>query len=130
MDELNAAAAEALEKAADGFESGALRWVQGTVGGATYANGSMSACARGGLRWAMTGSMSAAALLLDTGKSQRISAAERAMGFKSEYEYDPHGHLGKPRHLLPQWNDAPGRTVGDVVDRMKDAAKKLRNGEL
>jgi hypothetical protein len=30
---------------------------------------------------------------------------------------------------LPGWNDCKERTVDEVIDRMKEGAKRLRNGE-
>jgi hypothetical protein len=115
MEDINGRAAEALEQAADAFESGELRWVQHTLGSRQYG----TACARGGLLRALTGNQRGVNLV--DGR-HALSKAEQAMGFASEFGYRP--------WTLPTWNDSSGRTVQDVIDRMKEGAKRLRNGEL
>ena len=113
MDDIRSNAAEALEKAADAFESGELQWIQGCLGWAE--NG--TACARGALLYASTGSQRG---FLVEGRNT-VTVAERAMGFSALMST----HIAS----LPGWNDRPGRTVDEVIDRMKEGAKRLRNGE-
>jgi len=111
----NKAAAEALEKAADAFESGELQWIQGSMG--WHHDG--TACARGGLYHATMGNQRGARGF-DTFLAGRsvVTVAERAMGFDDFFGA-----------TLPVWNDVPERTVAEVIDRMKEGAKRLRNGE-
>jgi hypothetical protein len=112
MDDIRSKAAEALEKAADVFESGKLQWIQGSLGWAQYG----TACARGALFHALSGDQ--AAKFSDFRSTATV--AERAMGFQD-------GIVAVAS--LPGWNDRPGRTVDEVIDRMKEGAKRLRNGE-
>lgn len=120
MDDIRSQAAEALEKAADAFESGELQWIQGSLGWQQYG----TACARGGLFHALTGNQRLVhGVEADRGTRSIATVAERAMGF------DNFPGTTLALGTLPGWNDAPGRTRGEVIDRMKEGAKRLRNGE-
>jgi hypothetical protein len=117
MDDIRSQAAQALEEAADAFESGKLQWIQGSLGWQQY----NTACARGGLFHATVGNQRAIGTL-DVLRPARtvVTVAERAMGFQD-------GAVAVTS--LPGWNDCEGRTVNEVIDRMKEGAKRLRNGE-
>lgn len=120
MDDIRNKAAEALEKAADAFESGKLQWIQGSLGWPQY----NTACARGALFHATMGDQRAFATLEVLRPARGIvTVAERAMGF------DDFPGTTLALGTLPGWNDVPERTVNEVIDRMKEGAKRLRNGE-
>ena len=119
MDDIRNKAAEALEKAADSFESGELHWIQGSMGWQQYD----TACARGALFHATMGNQRGVQELdgFRAGRSV-VTVAERAMGFNDV-------PLIGSYCTLTAWNDVPERTVNEVIDRMKEGAKRLRNGE-
>jgi hypothetical protein len=119
MDDIRSKAAQALEEAADAFESGKLQWIQGSMGWQQYG----TACARGGLFHALTGSQRLiSSVEAERGARSIAIVAERAMGF------DDVPRIGSCC-TLTAWNDVPERTVDEVIDRMKEGAKRLRNGE-
>jgi hypothetical protein len=121
MDDIASRAAEVLETAADAFESGRLNWVQDSLGSPV----GNTACARGAVNHVLTGSQWGIHLAdlwrARTPERQIAIMAEQAMGFEDSLATSPGS--------LPHWNDTPGRTVQEVIDRMKDGAKRLRNGE-
>jgi hypothetical protein len=113
--------AEVLEKAADLLET--IGWVQGDE--IVYGSSDPDAgpvitgmCARGACRIA-----AGAKNFYDTWTS-----AEQYEAFRDARRALEAG-LGGEWRCIPVWNDEPGRTAEEVIDKMKQVAKDLRNEE-
>lgn len=100
-------AAEILERAADGFESGRYGWVQGVARYRNSVSQVIAYCSMGALHYEAYENVDLplAAYL------QAEMALERAAGYS----------------FIPGWNDRLGQTKETVIDKMKEAAKELRN---
>ena len=99
MDRIKQSAALALEATADAFETGKMTWAQKSFSEGT------NACIMVGL--------------------DRISTVPNFRFEANEAIYRVLGVNGSC--AVFKWNDEPGRTVGEVIDVLKQAAKDLRN---
>lgn len=108
-------AAEILERAADGFESGRYGWTKGQ-----YVEGNMEAfCSMGALIYEGSGrTIEGMNAFFARGKSvPGVGKAVDAL----------HRHLPDGYDVVPYWNDALIRTKQEVIDMFKNTAKDLRN---
>lgn len=112
-------AAELLEKAADGFESGRYGWMQGNAHGWDPEMGH-TYCSVGALYH--EAGLYAHRSMHREGAHNLYVAAEQQLARTL-------GVFGKGLSCadIPKWNDLPGRKVEEVIDKMKEAAKELRN---
>lgn len=102
-------AAEILERAADGFESGRYGWVQ-CVARYRNMNGQVTA-------YCSVGALNHEAGLYEDHNLPRLPYALADLALQRATDYD----------YTPGWNDHPLRTKDEVIDKMKEAAKELRN---
>lgn len=121
---VNEQAAELLEAAADGFESGEYQWIQGTYSRAVKVNDAyeLGYCSIGLLQYL---GIFRGGLLRG---SLRPGVYEKATGALGKHVTDFTSHP-VPALAIPGWNDKPERTKGEVIDAFKHAAKNLRNRE-
>lgn len=114
------AAADILERAADGFESGRYGWVKG-VSYAKHPDGTELYCATGAL-YHEAGLQRTS--LINTPEYQEwceiYSQADKALYEAIEFN----GRGG-----VPGWNDYFASSMAEVIEKMKEAAKNLRNKE-
>lgn len=116
---VNEKAAEILEKAADGFESGRYGWIRGHAYARDWQTGEEARCAVGALQHE-----TAIGQIRDIRSPESraligvLTLAERKLAEVAEVRDVPH------------WNDYLATDVTEIVDKMKEAAKNLRNGEL
>lgn len=115
--------AEILEKAADLLESGKLRWTQANG----YMDGSgddLGACAMGAVYYVAgcieQGPQQNWNFL---GTAQHNAAWEAEQAFRVQLPLQENGL----HEVVESWNDDPERTLSEVVDTMKLAAKDVRN---
>ena len=111
-------AAEVLEKAADLFESSKLKWIQGSLGDLET-----TACAYGGVRVA-------AGCTAESNLNVERSVWGLIVWGLVEILADRLGmepNCGPIVGTIAEWNDQKGRTVAEVIDLYKEAAKDLRN---
>lgn len=120
MDSDREAAAELLERAADGFESGRYYWTKGRYHRVVF--GTHAYCSMGAL-------------------AHENGQADRALGHRTvpvEFaakalagQVNPYSHL-MGGDVVVRWNDGihplHARSKADVIEAMKQAAKDLRNG--
>lgn len=118
---VNEQAAELLEAAADGFESGEYQWIQGTYSRAVKVNDAYE------LGYCSIGLLQYLGIRLGQGIGQGYPRAIIALG---EHVLTISGvDHPAPQLFIPAWNDRARRTKGEVIDAFKHAAKNLRNQE-
>jgi hypothetical protein len=120
----NEEAAEVLERAADGFESGRYGWIKGC---ATRRIGQdVSYCSVGALYYE---SGLYDCLLGSDAANRKYRKAEHALAevVGAISVRDESGFVIATE--IPAWNDYVAAGVGEVIDAMKTAAKNLRNEE-
>lgn len=103
-------AAEAFERAADLFESGRLGWIQNKLRIRNEFGKITDACFVGGLAAALYGL-----------SYKMVSPAEIDIDLAHEIG------LAMSGFSPATWNDTPGRTKAEVIDKLKEFAKELRN---
>jgi hypothetical protein len=100
-----------IEKVADGFESGRYDWIQGNL-----SNASRTAfCMVGAMRYELIG----------TADGDKPLGAIRSVYMDARQAISE--HLDRPSMGVPSWNDIAGRTKEQVIDKLKETAKDLRN---
>lgn len=122
---VNEQAAELLEAAADGFESGEYQWIQGTYSRAVKVNDAYE------LGYCSIGLLQYLGIRLGQGIGQGIGQGyPRATIALGEHVLAISGvDHPAPQLFVPAWNDRAGRTKDEVIDAFKHAAKNLRNQE-
>ena len=121
-------AAEILEKAADGFESGRYGWTQGMARLRKSSQEVVAYCSIGAMYY------EAGLYKEGHGLPQRMLPAfnqaeaqlSEVVGADQQYITLRDSRIMN-MSSIPQWNDLPGRTKEEVIDKMKEAAKELRN---
>lgn len=123
--------AEALEKAADLYESEEIDWCQ--LKNYKVRDGNLSACAQGAIYLAVGAHQilqryfgDRAELFAQSADEEdwrnRILKGDMVIGALAKSLY------GEGEADVPFFNDTQGRTKQEVIDAMKNCAKDLRNG--
>jgi len=112
--------ADVLERAADGFESGRYGWIQG-ISHRRMRDGTDRYCSTGALHY--EAGLRELEQYQEPERSLRIRVyrdADRAL--EKTIEFDGHGGVAG-------WNDHKAENLAEVIEKMKEAAKNLRNKE-
>ena len=110
-------AAELLERAADGYESGRYYWTQGRYSRMVFGN--QAYCSMGALAHENG---------QPNGQLGRVSGAVNRAAWALSLKVDPDGHRLRGGDAVVKFNDDPLREKQEIIDAMKLAAKDLRNG--
>lgn len=115
--------AEILEKAADLLESGEAVWTQEDGYFDRLDDGRLACCMMGAVYW-VEGTLA-------NGESFIHFTVEEIppVAVKAESALKRHLGLLELDQNVETWNDAPGRTLPEVIDALKLAAKDARNIE-
>jgi hypothetical protein len=113
--------AEILENLADEFESGQMAWCQGHYSKPDPGPTGYSYCTAGAIDHKLSP-------MLLAGVPLRVVQARHAELLKAIARVvDPTNSVMAPHTAVTGWNDRPERTLPEVIDALKHAAKDLRN---